>query len=238
MAWHIQCNFPLIQSYAEAVKVWQNAVIWPKSPTGPRALADKRKKHMTIERTDAEDIILRLYGHPVMTWHKDGAFTVCEYPSRSTTAFVNRCIPPGVYASSSRYFFTLTVDGRCYKVVDEITFRQRDGAWKADKTTPWSVSVVNRTRAKLALHEVGYNEFRLWLKTYVQMAAKPDAPHNWSGEANNSNVITMLRNREWRKLAMYCPDAWDNPDQMLSEIRQIIYHAYKCIDLESVPFLG
>ncbi len=237
MAWSIRCNFSPIRSYAEADKVWDKAVLFPKSPAGPRGLVDRRKKHLTIERTEAEDILLRLYGSPIVTWHTDNAFTIHgARPTRSTVQFANRCTPNGVYVAGGAY--RVGVDGRTYKVGEEITFRQRDGSWKADKTTPWSVPVVNRERAKQARDEIGYDEFRLWFKTYVQMAPKPNG-HS-SGWLNNEGVVLMLRDRnKWRDLiACRFPNAWTNPDQALSEIRQIIYAECGCVDRKSIPFLG
>jgi hypothetical protein len=132
--------------------------------------------------------------------------------------------------------FRVTIDRRTYKVSDKITFRQRDNTWKPDLITPWSVPVVNRERAKQALNETGYGEFRAWLKVYVQMAARPDGPSGW---IDNTNVVTMLRERQWRDLvACRFPEAWNSPDLMLNKIRQAIYQECGCIDHKPVPFLG
>jgi hypothetical protein len=210
-------------------------VIWPKDQDGPRGLIDRRKKHLTIERTEAGDFILRLYGHPTVTWHKDGALTICAHPTKSTGTFANHCTPAGMYVSASGSF-RVSVDKRMYKVVNKITFRQRDNTWKADQITPWLVPVVNRERAKLALAEVGYSEFRSWLKVYVQMAPSPSGRAGW---IDNTNVVIMLRDRKWRDLVT-CrfPNAWHSPDQVLSEIRKAIYQEFKCIDHKSVPFIS
>lgn len=236
MSWGIRCTFNPIQSYAQAVKTWKKAVIFPRDREGPRGLVDRRKKHLTIERTAAEDIILRLYDHPTVTWHKDGALTICAYSTKSTGAFANHCTPVGMYVSATGTF-RVTVDNRTYKVTGKITFRQRGNTWKADQITPWSVPIVNRERAKQALDETGYNEFRLWFKTYVQMAPKPDGRAGW---IDNANIVTMLRDRRsWRDLVTTrFPNAWGFPDRALHEIRQAIYRECGCIDRKSVPFLG
>jgi hypothetical protein len=235
MAWIISCSFPRIQSYKEAVKVWHQAVVFPRSPLGPRGLVDRRKKHLTIEQTEAKDIVLRLYQHPVVTWHKDNSLTICPYSSRSTTKFGNHCTPSGMYVGYS----SVSIGGLHYKVKDKLTFRQRDGKWKvADRNqiTPWSVSVVNRERAKQALREAGYEEFRAWFKVYIQMAAKPDGQAGW---IDNTNIVTMLRDRKWRDLvACRFLNSWSHPDQVLHEIRQAVYRECDCIDKKSVPFLG
>ena len=241
MAFQVRCRFDRIQSYKDAARVWQKAVIFRNADRTadnyllvPRGLVDRRKKHLTIERTEAEDFILRLYQHPVVTYHKDGSITICTHPTRSTTVFGNHCTPPEMYVA----YRSVSVKGLHYKVKDKITFRQRDGLWKiADKNqiVPWSVSVVNRERAKQALNETGYSEFRLWFKTYVQMAAKPDGRGGW---IDNSNIVRMLRERKWRDLVTTrFPSCWDFPDRALHEIRQAIYQECGCIDKKSVPFL-
>ena len=62
MAWSIRCTFDPIRSYAQAAKAWKKGCdLFPGCPAGPRGLVDRRKKHLAIERTEAEDFILRLY---------------------------------------------------------------------------------------------------------------------------------------------------------------------------------
>ena len=134
------------------------------------------------------------------------------------------------------------VDKRTYKVMDQITFRQRDNTWKADKvTSPWVKSVVNRERAKQALGEIGYEEFRAWLKVYMQMATPPTERGYVS--APSKLIVSMLRERsQWRELVTHQlrnnSDNWGNPDRMLHDVRQAIYREYNCIDRKYVPFLG
>ena len=240
MAWSIRCNFDPIRSYAQALKVWKKGVIFPRTPGGPFGLVDKRKKHLTIEQTEAEDIVLRLYGHAVVTWHKDNSVTIYSpRATRSTSKFATHCTPNGMYVSAwNDTCLCASIDGRTYKIKDQITFRERDGTWKADQiTSPWQKSVVNRERAKQALAEVGYEEFRLWFKVYVQMAPKPNGQASW---IDNPSLVIMLRDRsKWRDLiACRFPNAWNHPDRALSEIRQAIYTECGCIDRKSVPFLG
>lgn len=239
MAWMIKCTFGRIQSYAQAVKAWQKGVIFRKDdpPQAPRGLVDKRKKHLAIERTEAGDIILRLYDHPTVTWHKDGSLTLCGYNSKSTGKFATHCTPPGFYVMGGD---RVHIDGRTYKLANKLTFYQDGDTWKVkDKSQiePWSVPVVNRARAKQALEETGYKEFRLWLTTYVQMAASPQARSG--GVVPDKKLIHMLRDRSmWRELVTYYPNAWRDPEQVLRSIRQAIYDSHGCIDKKSVPFWG
>jgi hypothetical protein len=143
MAWAIRCNFSPIQTYAQAVKAWQKAVVFPRDREGPRGLVDRRKKHLTIERTAAEDIVLRLYEHPVVTWHKDHSLTICAWHrnTKSTIAFANHCTPPEMRVSSWSDCLTVTVDGRTYKA-NRTTFRPRDDTWKADQIVPLFMTMV------------------------------------------------------------------------------------------------
>jgi hypothetical protein len=237
MAFQIRCNFDRIQSYAQAVEAWEKGVIFHElgSPLMPRGLVDKRKKHMTVERSEAtRDIILRLYGFSVITWHEDNSFTLCPYKSRSTVVFANHCTPLGMHVQMCGSNFALTVDGRTYKVSDTITFRKRDDTWKPDQIRSWSVRVVNRERAKQARLETGYNEFRDWFKVYVQMAPAPFVYEYM----DNAMVVSLLRERKWRELVNKRPNAWHSLDKVLQEIRQAIYQECECIERKSVPFLG
>lgn len=233
MAWCIQCRFGRIQSYAQAAKAWQKAVIFNRSDNDlltPRGLVDRRKKHLAIERTAAKDFILRLYDHPIVTWHKDGSLTICPYSTRSSTKFGNHCTPQNVWVG----YRAVSVDGRTYKVSDKITFRPDGNTWKVgkDNIEPWSVPVINRSHAKQALQETGYNEFRDWLKVYMQMAKKPDGR---ASHIDDKSLVIMLRDRnKWRDLVS-C--RWSNPDRILSEVRQAIYQECGCIEQKSVPFL-
>lgn len=245
MSWSIKCTWTRIQSYKQAAAAWQKAVVFRSAERTaenyllvPRGLVDRRKKHLTIERTEAGDFVLRLYRHPVVTWHPDNSITIAAPRSTiSTGKFANHCSPAGMHVSMWNQHLCVYVDKRTYKVVDQITFRERDGTWKADKvTSPWVKSVVNRERAKQALSEVGYEEFRAWFKVYVQMAKTPEGPSGW---IDNTNIVTMVRERQWRDLlATRFQNAWSRPDQVLSEIRDAIYKECGCIDRKYVPFLG
>ena len=236
MAWSIRCNFDRIQTYAQAVKAWQKAVVFPRDREGPRGLVDRRKKHLTVEQTEAEDIILRLYDHPVVTWHKDNSFTICGYRTKSAVVFANHCTPAGMHVSMCGGGLAVSVDGRTYRVPDRTTFRPHDSTWKADQITPWSIPVVNRERAKHAFAETGYEEFRAWFKVYIQMAEKPASGYRW---VSNAELVTMLRDRKWRGIVTTrFLNTWHSPDRVLSEMRQAIYQECDCIDQKSVPFLG
>jgi hypothetical protein len=237
MAFQIRCNFNRINSYAEAVRAWEKSAIVFRN--GRRGLVDRRKKHMTVELTPDENVVLRLYDHPVATWYKDGSITLCPYNSRSTVVFANHCTPHGMRTQMCGNCFSVTIlerYPRTYRIKDQTTFRQRDGTWKPDEITPWSVPIVNHERAKQAFHETGYNEFRLWFKVYIQMAERPASGFKW---LPNSQIVDMLRERQWRDLVT-CrfSNTWHSPDKVLHEIRQAIYQECDCIEQKSVPFLG
>lgn len=235
MAFQVRCNFPRIESYKDASRAWEKGVVFPREPA-LRGLVDKRKKHLTVEQTSTGDIVLRLYGPDTVTWHPDNSVTIRAYPTRSTAVFANRCTPARMYVTSGGCF-RVTVDGRTYRVGNSITFRERDGTWKPDVITPWSVPVINRERARQAYHATGYKEFRLWLMTYVQMARQPDdRSYRW---ISNEEVVSLLRDRsKWRELVRSLPSVWNNPEETLRDVRHAIHQKYGCIDHTSVPFLG
>jgi hypothetical protein len=235
MAFQIRCDFNPVYSYAHAAVAWQTGAIFRRDRNGPRGLISTRKKHMTIEKTPAEDFILRLYKHPVVTWHKDNSFTLSLVNTRSTMLFASHCTPPSMYVSMCGGYACVTVSGRTYKVGHATTFQKRDGTWKADRIEPWSIPFVNRQRAAQALRETGYHEFRGWLIVYVQMAARPDLGLRLS---RDEKLLDLLRSREWRELVACYPSAWRDIDRVLEPLRQAIYHHYNCIEHRSVEFLG
>ena len=98
-----------------------------------------------------------------------------------------------------------------------------------------AVSVVNRERAKQALADVGYEEFRLWLNVYIQMATRSTQEiYGFKG----TEVVVLLRDRnKWRELVARYP-LNSSADQVLRDVRQAIYVKYDCMDQKSVPFLG
>ena len=97
-----------------------------------------------------------------------------------------------------------------------------------------AVRCVNRERAKQALAEIGYEEFRLWLKVYLQMAPTPTQAFTGSDSTGSSTCCVIASGASWsRRYPMR-----GSSDQVLSEVRQAIYREYGCIDRKSVPFLG
>jgi hypothetical protein len=237
MAFHVRCNFNRIQSYAQALTAWEYGVIFRNAPA-LRGLVNKRKKHLTVRQTESGDIVLQLYGHDTVTWHKDNSVTIRAHPTRSTIVFANHCTPMSMFVGMCGGYFSVTVDGRTYKVEDWIRFRQRDNTWKADQITPWSIPAVNRERARQALDETGYKEFRVWFQVYVQMAVVSQDVNPLIRYRTGTEVVDLLRQRKWRELAMCFQNSWGRPDQALDAVRQAIYHEYNCMEHKSVPFLG
>jgi len=233
----IRCAFCRINSYAAALKAWKDGAIFRSNREGPRGLDGTRKKHLTVERTEAEDIILRLHECPVVTWHKDGSITIVGYNSKSTIVFAKHCTPDGMSARMCGGRFAIDIHSkwgwRTYQVANKITFRQRDGDWKADEITPWMIDQVNRERAKQALSETGYSEFRAWLIVYTQMAAQP------SHRNYEKNKLALLHDRsKWRELAACYPEAWRDVERALGSLRKTIYYEHNCIEQKPVAFLG
>ena len=124
MSWSIKCTWTRIQSYKQAAAAWQKAVVFRSAERTaenyllvPRGLVDRRKKHLTIERTEAEDFVLRLYGHDVVTWHPDNSITISAPRSTiSTGKFANHCSPAGMHVSMWNQHLCVYVDKRTYKV--------------------------------------------------------------------------------------------------------------------------
>jgi hypothetical protein len=103
-------NLPRIQSYEEAVRVYHN--IKPIRGTEIRPLGNRRAKHYAIEVV-GEDVVCKLYGHPVITFGRDeygrGMATVnmCGYDTVTTRGFISRILGTDCYSRKGKTYIEI-----------------------------------------------------------------------------------------------------------------------------------
>jgi hypothetical protein len=103
-------NLPRIDSYEEAVRVYHN--IKPIRGTEIRPLGNRRAKHYSIEVV-GEDVVCKLYGHPVITFGRDeygrGMATVnmCGYDTQTTRGFISRIFRTDCYSRKGKTYIEI-----------------------------------------------------------------------------------------------------------------------------------
>jgi len=103
-------GLPRIDSYEEAVRVYHN--IKPIRGTEIRPLGNRRAKHYAIEVV-GEDVVCKLYGHPVITFGRDeygrGMATVnmCGYDTVTTRGFISRILGTDCYSRKGKTYIEI-----------------------------------------------------------------------------------------------------------------------------------
>jgi hypothetical protein len=100
-------GLPRIVSYEEAVRVYHNIKLI--RGTEIRPLGNRRAKHYAIEVV-GEDVVCKLYGHPVITFGRDeygrGMATVnmCGYDTVTTRGFISRILGTDCYSHKGKTY--------------------------------------------------------------------------------------------------------------------------------------
>jgi len=103
-------NLPRIDSYTSAVRVYHN--IKPIRGTEIRPLGNRRAKHYAIDVV-GEDVVCKLYGHPVITFGRDeygrGMVTVnmSGYDTVTTRGFISRILGTDCYSHKGKTYIEI-----------------------------------------------------------------------------------------------------------------------------------
>jgi len=103
-------GLPRIESYTSAVRVYHN--IKPIRGTEIRPLGRRNAKHYAIEVV-GEDVVCKLYGHPVITFGRDeygrGMVTVnmCGYDTVTTRGFISRILGTDCYSHKGKTYIEI-----------------------------------------------------------------------------------------------------------------------------------
>jgi len=110
MAFSNMNGLPRIESYQSAVRVYHN--IKPIRGTEIRPLGRRNAKHYAIEVV-GEDVVCKLYGHPVLTFGRDeygrGMVTVnmCGYDTVTTRGFISRVLGADCYSHKDKTYIEI-----------------------------------------------------------------------------------------------------------------------------------
>ena len=103
-------NLPRIDSYTSAVRVYHN--IKPIRGTEIRPLGNRRAKHYAIEVV-GEDVVCKLYGHPVITFGRDeygrhmATVNMSGYDTVTTRGFISRILGTDCYSYRGKTYIEI-----------------------------------------------------------------------------------------------------------------------------------
>lgn len=232
-------GLPAIESYADALKKWNNTKPWRGySDDHPRPLDRNRaKKHMTIYLDPAsEDIRLHLHSTDVVIYHKDGSITLNPYTSVSTDKFANDLLPHDLlthFNHSEFYIVTCGTrwgtDSKHYSIPSSgMRFIKGACEWLPMGQCGAMIQYkVNRKQANIVTKATGFDQFKAWYEAVVAMSDVA-AGNNWVGK---DVVLRWLGNRgDWPEIA-----AWVRAKGM-DTLRDLILKRYSAIDEIAHPY--
>lgn len=117
-------RLPMVGSYNEALKLWEDAEPFKGAPAH-RQLVNNREYDKRMEK-DHESIKFVYHRTAVVTWHGPNLFSVCPWSSTSTTIFANRFLPAGVHLLRGD---TLVIDGKEFCLKNRVTCRRETSGW-------------------------------------------------------------------------------------------------------------
>jgi len=103
-------NLPRIDSYTSAVRVYHN--IKPIRGTEIRPLGNRRAKHYAIDVV-GEDVVCKLYGHPVITFGRDeygrhmATVNMCGYDTVTTRGFISQILSTDCYSHKGKTYIEI-----------------------------------------------------------------------------------------------------------------------------------
>ncbi len=228
-------NYEIIHAY------WAQTTPWRNGDPNVKPLGSRRQKQCVVLKS-GDDIICRYYNTDILTVHPDDSLTIIPHQSMSSKQFAHEVLPHGVmftYESHLGYFLLLRDAARrdwyawkAYPIdagADGVVVRpgENRGCW-----TPVSglgtveVPHVDRRRAKKALAETRYNEFRAFAHAYKKLARDVEDSRPYWQRCNKlySNYILLDTLEKGPEAWMTLLDKTFNLETLLADIRAQIYN--------------
>lgn len=102
---------PMLHGYQHALQHYESVRPYKSGEKkGQRPFgANRRHKQLLIEKSDTEDIIVRLYGSPVLTFHPNDTLTVdlCGFNTQSTRDVIKNGTPFDIVVKKSQPFLQI-----------------------------------------------------------------------------------------------------------------------------------
>jgi len=171
-------NVSWVRSYADAVDMYNKATAWRgEDPDGERPLPDKRDRNYGV-RMDGTDVVFRMHWTDVVTWHKDGSYTVNNggYHTNSTCAFSNNFMPIGVYLMKRAT--VLRINNTMYPIAGHRVTVSPDGTVSGEGLGRFERRTINRKNSKKLREDSNFLAYRAWHALMFPMV-KDTLPPMW-----------------------------------------------------------
>lgn len=155
-------NVDYVLSYADAVDMYNKATAWRgEDPDGERPLPNKRDRNYGV-RMVGTDVVFRMHHTDVVTWHKDGSYTVNNggYNTNSTCAFANNFTPRGDYLM--KQCKVLRINNTMYPIAGHRVTVSPDGTVSGEGLGRFSRRTINRKKSKKLREDSNFLAYREW----------------------------------------------------------------------------
>ena len=233
-------NCPSIRSYADAVAVWNSVKHFRGMVANdPRPLESRRKYHVTI-CVGAGSARLKLHGTNVVTYYDDGRLVIDNgFGSTSTENFARRLTPGGVELLSGRGTLWLYAPEahRAYNIGHgTMTLTPTsNGVWQPVNPKPWFVPRLDKFKARKALKDYGYNQFKAWLQMRERLSV---ASIGFVGHFSLGDLRGGLK--RWVKAVEISQEtSWQRVSSggLLGRLRDQVYVDAGALTVETKPYL-
>jgi hypothetical protein len=226
-----------ILSYEDAVERYDGTKPIRGRSTDIRPLGRRSNDQFTINRHNDDSIAVRLYHTDIIIYRPDGTIELEPYSSRLTNDYVRHILSGGVTPNyNSQAGRVLWVKHKGYLIprcaVLSPDFDLISGS------EPFIKYSLNRKRSNKALHDSGFNQFSLWLRTQIRLGLDPRQGHRWVTDTLTDSSVRCLDMPEYYSLIVRDLNAFRNVDDQLKDLRFAVLKYYDCIDATEMPFVN
>jgi len=203
---------PRLDSYAQALAVWDKIAPWRGAhDENERPLDSRKKHHVTIRKAkfgERDAIACTLYATDCVIFYEDGQIDLDgSYNSVSTRTFINTISNTHGMMVGSNAVYISYADQRVYRPSNGCITLQKDVVWHRvdpDSVKPFVSKKINRKVAKRIVDQTEYAAFRTFGLAYAG---------------------TMPKQKHWGRLRLYFPRHIDIETALaggVSEWRELI----------------
>jgi len=238
---------PRMLSYDEALGTWESIKpVRGRDDTNTKPLAHRRNDRLTIRKAN-DDVVVRFHDTDIVTYHPDGTITVSPYASVTTCRVMRDILYPELNPHwKSRHFniptFVTEIGGRYFNTPSMFVVDTTKPLWEpVAGYKPFSVPQLNRSKARRALNESGYFDFKVWLETQIKLGVDPRRRSPWRAPLYGKNQYRLLIARQrggnegWSKLANQYA-VLSSLDTAYARLRHSVYKHAGCIEAKEVPY--
>lgn len=228
-------NVDYVRSYADAVDMYNKATAWRgEDPDGERPLPDKRDRAYGV-RMDGTDVVFRMYHTDVVTWHKDGSYTVNNggYHTNSTCAFATNFMPRDAYLVKQAK--VLRINNTMYPIAGHRVTVSPDGTVSGEGLGRFGRRTINRKNSKKLREDSNFLAYRAWHSLMFPMV-KDTLPPMWKRRyIPIDHIEEYIKNEEkWHEVMV---SSAGQPNQVLERLYVYLGRDYDIWEYKYEPTL-